>query len=138
MEVSDSPVNRDLLAYLRANATRGTGGPYEQDGWQLHTHPDLIERLGEIARSDRAVVPLYGYVVLEQRGVAVVAAISMHHLLFRLPTPPDGVEAASPIDPLCDRGWHAVHAWASDLGRLTRLVKEARQHGNTLAARSES
>jgi hypothetical protein len=135
MHVSDGAVNRDLLAYVHVNARRGTGGPYDQDGWELHTHPELVERLGEIARSPRAVVPLCGYVVLEQLGVAVVFALGMRHLLFRLPAPPVDVVAAEPIDPLCGSGWYAVDAWASDRQRLIDVVKDARGHGNTLVGR---
>ncbi|GAA1862785.1 hypothetical protein [Asanoa iriomotensis] len=134
MTLSDSAANRDLLTYLCARATRGSGGPYEQDGWELHTHPDLVERLGEIARSDRAVVAVYGYAVLEQKGVAVVVALGTSHLLFRLRAAPEGVVAATPIEPLCGngRGWHAVDAWSSDARRLVALVKDARRHANTL------
>lgn len=141
MTVIEDGVNRDVLAFLRARGRPGTGSEYDLDGWELHTHPDLVERLAQIARSRQAVIPLYGVVALEQKGVIVVVALGTSHLLFRLTAAPEGVEAAAPIEPLCGNGWHPVSAWQSQLHsdegllRLIALVKEARRHGNTLAPR---
>lgn len=139
MGLTDCEANRDLLEYLRARARPGTGrGAYDLDGWEMHTHPDLIERLGDIAGSPQAVVPVYGVAAVAQKQVAIAVALDMGTLLFRLPTVPTGVEAVERIEPLCSRGWHAVCAWQSQLPsaeglrRLTELLRKARQYANQL------
>jgi hypothetical protein len=53
--LSESAANADLLAYLRSCAQPATGNrDADLEGWELHTHLDLIERLGELAGSPRA------------------------------------------------------------------------------------
>lgn len=91
MGVLDHASNRDLLDYLRTNARPGTGRRgAEFDGWELHTHPDLIERLAEIAGSPRAVIPVYGVAAIAHKGVAAVVALGYRHPAVPPTDAPDG------------------------------------------------
>lgn len=121
--VLDHASNRDQFDYLRANARPGTGRREAGlDGWELHTHPDLIGRLAQFARSGQAVVSVYGVMAVAQRGVAAVVALGTDTLLFRLPTPPTDV----------DMGQSQLPS-AEGLHRLTRLLAEARRYANEIA-----
>ncbi len=56
MVLAECTANAELLAYLRSSAQPATGRRWaDLDGFELHTHPDLIARLGELAGSPRAV-----------------------------------------------------------------------------------
>ena len=141
MTLPDSTANRDLLGYLRARAQPGTGMRHaDLDGWELHTHPGLIERLGEIAGSPKAVVPLYGVVAIVVKDTAAAMAEGTDTLLLRLPEPPRGVEPGTQIEPLCSNGWYAVSPWQSELpsavgmAKLTTLMQVAREHTNRIAS----
>jgi hypothetical protein len=141
MGLTECPANAGLLAYLRASAQTATGrSGADLDGFELHTHPDLIERLGELAGSPQAVVAFYGVVGIVVKGVAAVVAMGTDTLLLRLPARPEGVTFEPPVEPMCGRGWYAVSAWRDhrpspdEPSRLTRLVRAARQHTNDLAS----
>jgi len=144
VSLPDSALNRDLLDYLRHRAQPGAGSSYDLDGWELHVHPDLIERLGDIAGSPKAVVPLYGVVIVVVRDIAVAMASDTNTLLLRLPSPPEDVKAGVPIEPLCSNGWQAVSPWQSDLpsavglSRLRALLQEARDHAKYAARQRDS
>lgn len=141
MGIANHPGNRHLLDYLRTFAQPGTGRrEADLDGWELHTHPDLIQRLAEIAGSPRALVPLFGVVAIELKDVVAVLALGTDTLLFRLPAAPTDVEMERPIDPLCDQDWYAVSAWQSELSsaeglrRLTLLLGTARAYADEIAS----
>ena len=51
----DVPANRDLVEFLRHQATPGKADRWDLDGWEMHVHPDLQERMRELAG---AVVPV--------------------------------------------------------------------------------
>jgi hypothetical protein len=138
--ISQSAANSDLLNFLRAQAVRPTGpDDYELDGWQLHTHPDLGERLQALGRG-WPVSPVYGVPVLAAKGVAAIVAIGTDDLLIRLPRVPSDLSAGSPRPPLTDTNWHAVDAWQSDLPsqagnrRLSALIRRALNNAMDIAA----
>jgi hypothetical protein len=143
MVLAESKANANLLAYLRSSAQPATGRRWaDLDGFELHTHPDLIERLSELAGSPRAVVPFYGVVAIVVKGVAAVVAIGTDTLLLRLPARPEGVWFEPPVEPMCGNGWYAVSAWhghhpATDgPSRLASLIHAAHQHASDLAPRN--
>jgi hypothetical protein len=141
MVLAECPANADLLAYLRSSAQPATGRRWaDLDGFELHTHPDLIARLGELAGSPRAVVAFYGVVGIVVKGVAAVVAMGTDTLLLRLPARPEGVRFELPVEPMCGNGWYAVSAWhdhrpaPDEPSRLARLIHAAHQHTSDLAS----
>lgn len=141
LEVADHPANRVLLGYLRAQARRPTSPAdytYAIDEWQLHTHPDLLERLGELAPDGIPVIPLFGVPALATDGIVAAVALGTSWLMVRLPRLPDGLETQDPIPPLSDHGWQSVSAWQSEIPaaegkeRLTRLINDALHHARSL------
>ncbi|GAA1397514.1 hypothetical protein GCM10009639_35020 [Kitasatospora putterlickiae] len=135
----DAPENRALIAHLREQATPPSGpddltlGP-----WQLHTHPDVCDRLRELAPR-HPVDNAYGMPVLAFEGVAAVVAAGLGTLLVRLPSLPEGIEPARPRPPLTDGEWRTVNAYphnctsAEGTARLTALVREALLHARDLS-----
>ena len=128
---AEHPLNAALLDFLRAQGCP-PGGPddYALGAWQLHTHPDLLDRLAELARH----APLhaaYGVPVLAREGIAAVAAVGTSVLLVRLPAAPSGLEAGTSVPFLAGHGWQAVDAWQSELPsaegtrRLSGTVRRA-------------
>src|SRR6202011_3415474 len=105
---------------------------WEYGGWQLHTHPDLIERLQQLAPG-HPLLSAYGMPVLASHEVAAVVAVSMNTLLVRLPQPPPHLKTTSPSQ-LTAHGWHAVDAWQSHLTseegdrRLKGVISGALNH----------
>ncbi|GAA4509254.1 hypothetical protein GCM10023191_070220 [Actinoallomurus oryzae] len=139
--MADHPANRVLLGYLRAQARRPTSpvdSTYAIDEWQLHTHPDLLERLGELAPDGIPVIPLFGVPALATNGIVAAVALGTSWLMVRLPQLPDGLETQDPIPPLSDHGWQSVSAWQSEIPaaegkeRLTRLINDALHHARSL------
>ena len=98
---------------------------WDEDGWELHTHPDLWQRLGDIAGSRNAVVPLYGVAVILVDGTIAAMAEGTHTLLLRLPYRPDGIEPGHWVEPLCNAGWQTVSPWPDDLSARAGLVRLA-------------
>ncbi len=47
--MSNLPQNTALLDLLRAQAVLEERGAYADEGWESHTHPDLVERLQQLA-----------------------------------------------------------------------------------------
>ncbi|WP_405720403.1 hypothetical protein OG607_07825 [Streptomyces sp. NBC_01537] len=136
----EHPHNTALLAHLRARAAP-PHGPHDMalGAWQLHTHPDLWERLHKLALW-QPLSAAYGVPVLAYEGVAAAVAEGMSDLLVRLPSPPTNLKAGEPVPPLIDDGWHAVDAWQSDLHsiegdyRLCELIEAALVHTRELIA----
>ncbi|MEV7884066.1 hypothetical protein ACWD3I_11175 [Streptomyces sp. NPDC002817] len=136
------PLNTALLDYLRATAAppNGPDGPddYTLGEWQLHAHPDLLDRLEELALG----VPLnaaYGIPLLAHKGVAAVAAQGTGTLLMRLPGPPADLEEGRwPVPELTGHGWWTVDAWQRDLRivegdhRLLMAIEQALSHTRDL------
>ncbi|AUG76067.1 hypothetical protein CFP65_1157 [Kitasatospora sp. MMS16-BH015] len=138
MTLLNLPQNSVLLDLLREQGEppRPTGLAYE--GWELHTHPDLVERLEELA-GDWPVLPTFGVPVLAAKGIAAVLALGTNSLLVRLPeAPPEALAPAAPRPPLTDPGqdWYAVSAWQSELHSTesARLLSEVVRHALSYAA----
>ncbi|MFI0479523.1 hypothetical protein [Actinomadura sp. 9N215] len=135
------PANQVLLDYLKTRARRPNtpiSRTYALDGWELHTHPDLLERFEKIAPDDAQIIPLFGVPALAANGIAAAAALGTGWLMVRLPQLPNNIETKDPILPLTDHGWHAVSAWQSGTPstggkrRLTHLLNDALHHARTL------
>ncbi|MER7705046.1 hypothetical protein ABTX81_19395 [Kitasatospora sp. NPDC097605] len=135
----DAPENRELVAHLREQAALPSGpGDYTLGPWQLHTHPDLCDRLSELAPR-HPVEALYGMPVLAFEGVAAAFAYGTFGLLVRLPALPEGIEPGPPRPPLTDGEWRSVDPFPQNCtstegnARLTALVREALLHARDLS-----
>ncbi|MFJ8112117.1 hypothetical protein [Streptomyces sp. NPDC096132] len=112
---AEHPRNAALLDFLRAQGSRPNGpDDYALGEWQLHTHPDLLDRLAQLA-PDSPLHAAYGVPVVAYSGIAAAAALGTSTLLVRLPAAPMNLEAATPVPSLADDGWWEVDAWQ---GRL--------------------
>jgi hypothetical protein len=111
--------NRDVLQFLerQARPAKPAYASYDIDEYELHTHPDLIERLAEAAAGlDAPMVAVYGVPVLMHRNhVIFAAAYSMSTLIYRLPT--NLHSRVAPARWTVDIGaeWVAANGWLSDL-----------------------
>ncbi|MGI8336230.1 hypothetical protein ACRYCC_40335 [Actinomadura scrupuli] len=79
VDPADHPANRVLFDFLRAQARRPSDpadSSYAIDEWRPHTHPDLLERLEELAPDGIPIIPL-GLPALAVDGV-VAAAGDLH------------------------------------------------------------
>ncbi|MFI8532553.1 hypothetical protein ACIGMX_20210 [Streptomyces aquilus] len=139
--LADHPRNAALLAFLRAQGCAPSGPhDYALGAWQLHTHPDLMDRLAELGLG----APLhaaYGVPLLAREGVAAVAATGTNRLLLRLPAAPADLEPSTAVPGLDRDGWWAVDAWQSELTtvegdhRLLTAVDRALVHARALVGR---
>jgi len=123
--------NRDILDYLRTFAepsTKGRGMDY--GGWELHAHPDLIGGLATVVGSSSALVPVLGVAAVVHKNVIVAVALGMDCLMFRLASPPIGVEIEEPVTQLVDTRWYAVSAWQSHPDGQQRLKDMLRDAGD--------
>ncbi|MGW0786208.1 hypothetical protein [Streptomyces sp. NPDC002913] len=132
------PQNTALLDLLRQQGVAQESGAYVHEGWELHTHPDLVERLEELA-PQWPVLATFGVPVLAAKGIAAVVARSMGILLVRLPEVPAGpLEPAEPCPPLTDpgQGWYSLCPWQSELPSADskRLLTQLIQHALSYAA----
>ncbi|MFG1807269.1 hypothetical protein [Streptomyces sp. NPDC049040] len=137
----DLPQNAALLEQLRAQGVPQRHGDYAYEGWELHAHPELAERLADLA-PHCPILAVYGLPVLAADGIAAVVARGTSALLVRLPeAPPEILERAAPYPPLTDpgRGWYTVSPWQRELGLaaskrlLSQLVRRALTHAARLA-----
>lgn len=137
----DLPQNTALLNLLRQQAVPQERGAYVYEGWELHTHPDLVERLEDLA-PQWPVLATFGMPVLAAKGIAAVVAFSMGILLVRLPEAPAGpLKPAKPCPPLMDpgQGWYSLCPWQSKLPSteskrlLTLLIQHALSYAASLS-----
>lgn len=133
----DLPQNTALLDLLRQQGVPQEGGAYVYGG-ELHTHPDLVERL-EVLAPQWPVLPTFGMPVLAAKGIAAVVARSMGMLLVRLPeAPAEPLQRAEPCPPLTDpgQGWYSLCPWQSELpsAESKRLLALLIQHALSYAA----
>ncbi|MER6159633.1 hypothetical protein ABT147_29475 [Streptomyces sp. NPDC001868] len=125
----EHPQNAALLDFLRAQGAPPTGpNDYALGEWQLHTHPDLLDRLAQLA-PHAPLHAAYGVPVLAHEGIAAAAALGTATLLVRLPAVPADLKADIPIPSLAEHGWQAVNAWQSELPSAegTRRLSDAVQ-----------
>ena len=126
--------NASLRRFLDAQAVPDHS-TWAFGGYELHTHPDLLERLEQLAPRGTEVVPMAGVAVLVVDGrVASGVALGTSTLLVRSGTPVDGLEPATTIDELTP-DWVAVNAWQSDIIRAdgTARLEAALTTSATLA-----
>ncbi|MER7000574.1 hypothetical protein [Streptomyces sp. NPDC000410] len=134
----DLPQNTALLDLLRQQGVPQEHGAYVYEGWELHTHPNLVERLEDLA-PQWPVLPTFGMPVLAAKGIAAVVAWGMGMLLVRLPeAPAEPLVPAAPRPPLTDpgQGWYSICPWQSELlsAESKRLLSLLIQHALSYAA----
>ncbi|MET7286957.1 hypothetical protein [Streptomyces sp. NPDC005573] len=134
----DLPQNTALLDLLRQQGIPQERGAYVCEGWELHTHPDLVERLEDLA-PQWPVLATFGIPVLAAKGIAAVVAWGMGTLLVRCPEEPaEPLEPAEPRPPLTDpgQGWYSLCPWQSRLpsAESKRLLSRQIQHALSYAA----
>lgn len=106
--------NFALTAWLKEQARFGPPSPWDIDAWELHTHPDLVERVQQLAPAG-SFRPMYGVPVLVHPGGIIFAyAIGTLGLTVRTLVPvPERVRTEAPFPPL--DGWIAVDPWPVDI-----------------------
>ncbi|MFG2921867.1 hypothetical protein ACGFYA_10120 [Streptomyces sp. NPDC048305] len=141
MTLPELPQNRALLDLLRQQGVPQESGAYAYEGWELHAHPDLVERLEDLA-PPWPVLAVFGVPVLAAKGTAAVVGWGMGILLVRLPeAPAEPLELAKPCPPLTDpgQGWYSVCPWQSELhsaeskAQLSLLIRHALSYAATLS-----
>jgi hypothetical protein len=141
LELPELPQNEALLDFLRQQASLPAGpGDYTLGSWQLHTHPDLIARLRELAPR-WPLTAAYGIPLLACEGIAAVAALGTDWLAVRMAGPPPQVEAEEPTPPwsFVHGDWHVISAWPGHLPgpesvrSLRALVSAALDYAGKLA-----
>jgi len=125
----DLPSNAALLDYLRRQASPASSADdgYSLGPWQLHTHPDLVARLGELAHG-WPLSAAYGVPLLASDGVVAVVALGTSWLAVRIAQLPAGVESGAPDAAwsFVTDNWHIVNAWQGQLAAVdgTRLLRK--------------
>ncbi len=124
------PVNHDVLLFLerQAKPSNPQAADFEIDEFELHTHPDLMERLVEASAGlDASVVAAYGVpVLLHLNGVLFAFAYSMDTLLLRLPEEMHARVVASRWTYQIGPDWVVADAWLADVPRRegTERIRE--------------
>jgi hypothetical protein len=140
-ELPDLPQNAELLEFLRAQACPPSGpDDYALGSWQLHTHPDLMELLRNLAPG-WPVTEAYGVPLLACEGIAAVVALGTDFLVVRVDSLPSEVDTEDPAPEwsFVHEGWHIISPQQSrlsgaDAGRTIRgLVSAALTHAASLA-----
>lgn len=137
-QLPDLPQNSELLNLLRRWGVPHKPCGCDYEGWELHTHPDLVQRLADLAPR-WPVLATFGVPVLAAKGIAAALARGTGTLLVRLPeTPPASLKPARPCPPLTDPDgdWYALDPWQSELpsAESERLLARVIQHALTYAA----
>ena len=141
LELPELPPNAELLGFLRQQASRPAGSDdYTLGSWQLHTHPDLLSRLRELAPG-WPLTAAYGVPLLACQGIAAVAALGTSWLAVRIASLPPHVEAPDPAPrwPFVHGDWHLISPWpdhqtrADSVRTLRALVSAALEYAATLA-----
>ena len=121
---------RDLL---KKQGVKGTGDVYDLDGWQLHTHPDLGDRLRSL--NPHCFKGVYGVPVLAtERGELFAVAMGTSLLALRLPDAEAAEANAAGAREWADGGpgWLAVDPWSTDETILKRWCRAAQKHANSI------
>jgi hypothetical protein len=141
VQLTDAPFNEPILNHLRSQGTRGHDPAWDLEGWELHVHPDLSERLAQICPRRVALTPVHGVHVLASSGVAAGFVQGTSVLYLRLPVEPTGVAPGRPggVAGFAAPDWYAVDPWQNDLPseaglrKLRQLALTAYQFAGTLA-----
>lgn len=140
------PENHEILAFLRKQAiplTPAKRSPWDIDDFELHTHPDLCDRLQEVASTlpEKCIAALYGCpIFVAKNGIIFAVAIGTSSLKFRLSA--SDAEQAYELGGQADNGlgkkWVAFDAWQSDLptrqwiGDLKFWCEQAYHHASEI------
>jgi len=127
------PKSAALESLLRKQGVKGTGDVYDLDGWQLHTHPDLCERLQSL--NPFCCHGLYGVPVLaSDRGVLFGVATGTSLLALRLPEPEfmEAKVAGGRVYTEGGEGWIAVDPWNTGIETLSRWCRAAHAAANSI------
>jgi hypothetical protein len=144
-ELPDVPPNVALWEYLRGQASSPSGpDDYTLGPWQLHTHPDLMALLRDLAPG-WPLTAAYGIPLLTSEGIAAVAAFGTEWLAIRIDQLPPGIEIENNQEPAwqsCVRGgWHLLSPVQnrlppSEVGSTLRtLAAAALAHAAALATK---
>jgi len=115
------PANRAVLAVLRERAVaRPHDDPWALDGFELHTHPDLQERLDQVALGQPGgpSVGLYGVPVLIAADVVYAIAGGTSRIYLRIPpgtTRDEVLRHGGDADSAYGPEWVGADAWLSDV-----------------------
>lgn len=123
----DLAENASLLGFLRGQASPPELGRADALGaWQMHTHPDLMERLCELAPG-WPLTAAYGVPLLAGEGVAAVVALGTDWLAVRIDRLPVGIKTLEPAQAWTFAGgdWHIVDPWQGHLSYTdaTRVLR---------------
>jgi hypothetical protein len=144
LELPDLPQNGSLLGFLRSQGSppSGPGRAFALGAWELHTHPDLMDRLCELAPG-WPLTAAYGVPLLAYEGVAAVAALGTGWLAVRIDHLPANIKTRESAQAWTFAGgdWHIVDPWqgqlsAADGTRVLRgLVSGALSYAASLAGK---
>lgn len=115
------PANRAVLAALRERAVaRPLDDPWALDGFELHTHPDLQERLDQVALGQPGgrSVGVYGVPVLTASDVVYAVADGTSRIYLRIPpgaTRDEVLRHGGDPDAAYGSEWVGADAWLSDV-----------------------
>ncbi|MFF4783542.1 hypothetical protein ACFY3E_19825 [Streptomyces griseorubiginosus] len=127
-----------MLKLLRRRGVPHKPGGCDYEGWELHTHPDLVQRLADLA-PQWSVLATFGVPVLAAKGIAAALAQGTGTLLVRLPEAPTAsLTPARPCPPLTDPSgdWYSLDPWQGELPSVEskRLLARVIQHALSHAA----
>jgi hypothetical protein len=119
--LSRRPADARVLAWLRAMSTPLTEmnrSPLDIDGFELHVHPDLIERITAAAREVPGASPIavLGFLGVDCGGRLIAVATGTSGFFLRLDALPPGPPAipSRPV-PELGAGWLAVDPWLPEV-----------------------
>jgi hypothetical protein len=143
LELPDLPPNSSLLGFLRGQASPPKLGRADALGaWELHTHPDLMDRLCDLAPG-RPLTAAYGIPLLASDGVAAVVAFGTGWLAVRIDHLPANIKTLEPASTWTFAGgdWRIVGPWQGQLSSadgtrvLRGLVGAALRYAASLAGK---
>lgn len=136
------PHNAGVMALLKSKAVlKSKGGcrsPWDIDEYELHTHPDLRQKLQEIAGNDLAEYEcaVYGYPVLAGRnGVVFAVAQGTGDLALRLPAGVrlEAVRQGGTMNKEYGDEWVTVDPWRKEDNRLKKWCLAAHRYAEGLS-----
>jgi hypothetical protein len=128
--------NAALLNQLKTSGVPGRGEPYDLDGWQLHTHPDLCDHLQSLNRF--CFGGAYGIPVLaNDAGVVFALAQGTSYVAFQLPDARwEAAREAGGVDAWqFGEGWFAFDAWKTPKDALLEWCRTAHDFANKIGKR---
>jgi hypothetical protein len=118
-------INRIVPSVLSLDAAPSVpDDPLALEGFDLHTHPDLVERFEQLddGLPDGRSIGQYGLARLERGGVIYAFARRTSRIDLRIPSGSSRAEAlergGSP-DPELGPNWTSVDAWLTSLDSVT-------------------